>query len=133
MNNKGQFLLYDMLLAMIIILIVLVSTTYLLETTDIANSNTKDYKEPRYMLELLEDEGLLTKLSTALDKNDSRQINQTKEKIENILSSGCKDDYTLSDESTNKSIINNSSNSYKETYSRKKVVDKHEYILMIYR
>ena len=133
MNNKGQFLLYDMLLAMIIILIVLVSTTYLLETTDIANSNTKDYKEPRYMLELLEDEGLLTKLSTALDKNDSLEINQTKEKIEHILSSGCKDDYALSDESTNKSIINHSSNNYKETYSRKKVVDKHEYILMIYR
>ncbi|MBQ6443166.1 MAG: hypothetical protein IJJ11_00635 [Methanosphaera sp.] len=133
MNNKGQFLLYDMLLAMIIILIVLVSTTYLLETTDIANSNTKDYKEPRYMLELLEDEGLLTKLSTALDKNDSLEINQTKEKIEHILSSGCNGDYTLSDESTNKIIINHSSNSYKEIYSRKKVVDKHEYILMIYR
>ena len=133
MNNKGQFLLYDMLLAMIIILIVLVSTTYLLETTDIANSNTKDYKEPRYMLELLEDEGLLTKLSTAIDKNDSLEINQTKEKIEHILSSGCNGDYTLSDESTNKIIINHSSNSYKEIYSRKKVVDKHEYILMIYR
>ena len=133
MNNKGQFLLYDMLLAMIIILIVLVSTTYLLETTDIANSNTKDYKEPRYMLELLEYEVLLTKLSTALDKNDSLEINQTKEKIEHILSSGCNGDYTLSDESTNKIIINHSSNSYKEIYSRKKVVDKHEYILMIYR
>lgn len=132
MNNKGQFLLYDMLLAVIILLLVLVSTTYLLETNNIAKTNTNENKQARYMLELVEDEGLLTKLSLALDRNNSVEINNTIEKIDYILSSGCKDGYTLSDESTNKTLIDHFPNSYKDIRSSKKHVNNHTYVIKEY-
>lgn len=132
MNNNGQLLLYDMLLAFMILLLVLISTTYLLETNDYEKINTQDYMEARYLLELTEDEKLLTKLSTALDKNDGMQIEQTIEKIDHILSGSSKDNYTLCDESINKTLINHSPTNYKNVYSGKKLINNHEYSLKIY-
>lgn len=132
MNNKGQFLLYDMLLAVILILLVLVSTTYILETSNIAKTNTNEHKDTRYILDLIENGGLLTKLSLELDRNDSIHINKTIEKIDYILSSSCKGGYTLSDESTNKTLINHLPNSYKDITSSKKHVNNHTYVIKEY-
>jgi len=132
MNNKGQFLLYDMLLAVIIILLVLVSTTYLLETNSIAKTDTNRHKDSRYLLNLIEDEGLLTKLSLALDRNDSIQINKTIEKIDYILSSSCKGECALSDENTNQILINHAPKNYKDITSSKKHVNNHTYVIKEY-
>ena len=133
MNNNGQFLLYDMLLAFMILLLVLVSMTYLLETNAFGKTNTEDYLEPRYLLDLVEDEGLLSELSNAQDKNDSADVNRTIYKIDRILSASCENGYSLNDESINTTLIDNSPNNYKEAYCRKKVINKHEYTLSTYR
>lgn len=133
MNNNGQFLLYDMLLAFIIILILLVSTTYLVETSDVEKIKSDDYQQPRYLLDLLEDEGLLRELSSSSDRNDDIKSNDTIEKIDYILSTSCRHDYALSDETINKTLINHSSSNYRNVYSSSKMVNKHEYNLKLYR
>lgn len=121
-----------MILAAIIILLALVSTTYILETNSMGNMHSGDYEEGAYLLDLLEDEGLLSQLSTSTDQNDSQEMNKTIEKIEYFLSATCKHEYTLSDESINKTLINHSSSSYDNVYSFKKLVNNHYYMIKEY-
>jgi hypothetical protein len=132
MDNNGQFLLYDMLLAFIILLLVIVSATYLTETNDISKTKTDTHIEGEYLLELLEDEGLLTKLSTSLDRNDSIKTNKTLERIDCILSTNTKYKYSLTDETTNKTLIDHTPHNHKEVCCFRKMLNNHEFALTSY-
>jgi hypothetical protein len=133
MDNNGQFLLYDMLLAFIILLLVIVSATYLTETNDISKTKTDTHIEEEYLLELLEDEGLLTKLSTSLDRNDSIKTNKTLERIDYILSTNTKHKYSLTDETTNKTLIDHTPHNHKEVCCFRKMLNNHEFALTSYQ
>jgi hypothetical protein len=133
MDNNGQFLLYDMLLAFIILLLVIVSATYLTETNDISKTKTDTHIEEEYLLELLEDEGLLTKLSTSLDRNDSIKTNKTLERIDYILSTNTKHKYSLTDETTNKTLIDHTPHNHKEVCCFRKMLNNHEFALISYQ
>ena len=133
MDNNGQFLLYDMLLAFIILLLVIVSATYLTETNDIGKTKTDTHIEGEYLLELLEDEGLLTKLSTSLDRNDSIKTNKTLERIDYILSTNTKYKYSLTDETTNKTLIDHTPHNHKEVCCFRKMLNNHEFALTSYQ
>lgn len=137
MNNKGQLILYDLLLALIIIIIVLVASTHILEENNLEQIELNKYDDASDMLELLENSnnpGLLYSLSTAQNTNDSQKEEEVTMKINEILSNYNKDfEYTLIDETANKTIVDKQKHDYREIYSSSKTVNKHRYLLKIYQ
>lgn len=130
MNNRGQFLVYDILLAAIILLLALAATTYLLENIN-TPINENQYKESTYILNTIEDQHLLKRLSIALDNNNTEEVIILTEKIEYLLNNS-EYNYTLTDESINKTLINHN-HTHKEEYSSRKIVNNHTYTLKIYK
>ena len=137
MNNKGQFLLYDAIFALILVLLVTTTVMYVLENSDGKMEASLDYNRASDMLNTLEynnlkEDALLSSLSYNLDINDTYNINKSLKSIEYILD-GSAENYTFSDVTHNKSIlIDKKAHLYSQAYSSKKRVGNHEYELTYY-
>ncbi len=136
MNEKGNFLIYDAIFAIIIVSIVISFGVIILEdSTNKYNSN--NYKKPEDMLNLLEDthynnDYILNSLSYELDDNitSSNTLNM----IDEIIRSYDNLNYTFCD-ITNKTIIliDKHDLKYKEIFSARKIVNNHVFELKYYK
>lgn len=136
MNEKGQFLLYDMILALIIIFIILVSCTYIIEGQNSVFESENNYKNPNEMLNILdstlyEDKSILYSLSEATDTNNSILKNKSLSVASKIISSNGEYEYTLKDVTTQTTLLGNSTDK-KIIYSSRKIVNNHIYELSYY-
>ncbi|WP_455645736.1 hypothetical protein [Methanosphaera sp.] len=137
MNEKGQLLLYDILLGIIILsLILILSLSTLGENIEVYNTGN-DFEKPLNTLVLLENTPynnnyLLESLTYELDNNLS--YNNSLDKINEIISSNNNYDYTFSDiTSDDLLLIDTREDSYKEVFSGRKIVNKHVFELKYYR
>lgn len=136
MNEKGQFLLYDMILALIIIFIILVSCTYIIEGQNSVFESEDNYKNPNEMLNILdstlyEDKSILYSISEATDTNNSILKNNSLIVASKIISSNGGYEYTLKDVTTQTTLLGNSTDK-KIIYSSRKIVNNHIYELSYY-
>ena len=122
MNSKGQFLLYDILLAVFILFIVLIAVCSVPGQQD---DYGIDYSEPGDTLNLLasmkvHDEVLLFALSE--DDNDAASM------VEGLIDGG----YTLKDLTLHRTLSTRRVSSYHDVISARRVVEGHEYELSFY-
>ena len=119
MNTKGQILLYDVLLAIILVLTVMIAITYILEDNTQTTISIEKYENPQKMLNLVENRHYLTEIT----QNQSQL-----EKIDQILG----ENYTLTDTTTNDVLIDKKPLKYKNIYSGHKLVNGHDFELKYY-
>ena len=122
MNSKGQFLLYDILLAVFILFIVLIAVYSVLGQEE---DYGIDYSEPGDTLNLLasmkvHDEVLLLALSEG--DVDAATI------VSGVIDGG----YTLKDLTLNKTLSTRRVSSYHDVITARRVIDGHEYELSVY-
>lgn len=123
MNSNGQFLLYDIFLAMIIVLVVVVGITFVLSQED---DYGIDYSSSGETLDLLasmkvHDRNLLLALS--LGDDEAGRI------VSEVMGS---DAYTLRDLTLNKTLSLRRASSYDEVIAARRMVESHEYELAFY-
>lgn len=136
MNNKGYILIYDAIIAIILLIIIITATLYMLEEHRIVFEDEDNYKKPEKMLITLSDTeyengSLLSVLSYELDSGVN--VDFTLNRINDMIN--CYDKhYSFSTTINNSTItlINNSSNSYKNIYSASYIQDNHTYTLKYY-
>lgn len=136
MNEKGQFLLYDMILALIIIFIILVSCAYIMEGQYSVFETEDNYKNPNEMLNILDstlcgDKSILYALSEAEDTDNQVLKNKSLSMALEILSSGDGYEYTLKDVTTQTILLGDASDK-KRVYTSRKIVNNHIYELSYY-
>lgn len=123
MNNKGQFLLYDIVLAIFIIFIIIICMTYVIEGEE---DTSKSYTEAQDTLSLLASTKIHNdNLLEALSQNDTA----AREVASEILS---EKKYTLKDLTTNKTLLRVNSSDYHEVITARKIVGNQEYELSFY-
>lgn len=136
MNDFGQLLTYDILIGIIILIIIIVFSISVFEQETIVYNNINDFEKPLDILNLLEDTPynggyLLEELSKEIDNNSVS--NKTLSRIEDIISSNNKYEYTFTDITDDKTmLIDTRKNHRKTVFSSKKIVNKHEYELKYY-
>lgn len=122
MNNKGQLLLCDIILAIFIIFIIVICMTYIIEEED----TPKSYSEAQDTINLLASTRVHdTNLLEALSEDDDT----AKEVALSILS---EKKYTLKDLTLNKTLSQIKSSSYHDVSTARKIVGSKEYELSIY-
>ena len=132
MNEKGQFLLYDGVLAIIILFIIMIVCFNILEKESTVYELDNTYKTPYEVLNLLDtmpynDESILYSLTMIDDINtelESNLLNIT----EHIISDNTRYEYILRDITTDKLLLKTSDNKkiiYTETdrYTSYKNID----------
>lgn len=132
MNEKGQFLLYDLIFAIIILLLVMVMVGYVLSSQTTVYESSNNYKKPLDELNVLdstvfEDNTLLYNLAYSIDTNDTNLKNKTLTLITQLLSS-VGYDYVFNDVTTNQTLLDTSSNN-RIVYSARKIVNSHVFEL----
>jgi len=130
MNERGQLLSYDAILALIILFIIIIMTSYILEE-NVGISYDYNYEKPMNTLEILEetDENLLLTLSYSLKENDTEKINRTLDKIKVILDAECLN-YTFKENTHNQTLLaSNNIENTKQVYSSRKIVDEFDFEL----
>ncbi len=136
MNNQGQ-LIFDILLSVVILTIIIGLCVYILETDNTAyENNENEYNKPVNMLNLLKstnykEDNLLDTLANQMDENQNTTSILTT--IESIISSNTMYDYTFSDLSENRTLINNQDGDYKRVYSARKMIQNHVFELEYYK
>ncbi len=136
MNNQGQ-LIFDILLSVVILTIIIGLCVYILETDNTAyENNENEYNKPVTMLNLLKstnykEDNLLDTLANQMDENQNTTSILTT--IESIISSNTMYDYTFSDLSENRTLINNQDGDYKRVYSARKMIQNHVFELEYYK
>ncbi len=133
MNEKGQLLSYDAILAVIILFSVIIMTSYVLEEK-VDVSYDYNYEKPLNTLEILEeiDENLLLTLTYSLEKNDTEKINKTLEKIKPILETENLE-YKFKENNQNLTLIKSDNiDNTKQIYSSRKIVNGHTFELEYY-
>lgn len=123
MNSKGQFLLYDILLAVFLLFIVMTCVSYVLGQEDDYGS---DYSKPYDALNLLSsmsvhDENLLV----ALSEGDEMAVITASEVLDDTP-------HTLRDLSMNRTLSTLRASSYRDVLSARRIVEGHEYELTFY-
>ncbi|OED29692.1 hypothetical protein [Methanosphaera sp. WGK6] len=137
MNERGQLLIYDILLGMIILSLILFLSLSVLEDNIEVYDTVNDFEEPLNTMILLENTPynnnyLLETLTYELNENVS--CNKTLNKINEIISSNNKYNYTFSDITNNEILLlDTRQGSYKEVFSSRKIVNKHVFELKYYR
>jgi hypothetical protein len=121
MNNNGQFLLYDAFLAFILILLVLIAMLYVFNQEE---DNFPNYTKASDTLDFLSsitvnDMNLLVALSN--NNLEAKRI------VEDTLNG---ENYLLKDLTENKTLSGNRSQS--DAICSRKIVDGHEYELLLY-
>ena len=114
MNEKGQFLLYDGVLAIIILFIIMIVCFNILEKESTVYELDNTYKTPYEVLNLLDtmpynDESILYSLTMIDDINtelESNLLNIT----EHIISDNTRYEYILRDITTDKLLLKTSDN-----------------------
>lgn len=132
MNEKGQFLLYDGVLAIIILFIIMIVCFNILEKESTVCELDNTYKTPYEVLNLLDtmpynDESILYSLTMIDDINtelESNLLNIT----EHIISDNTRYEYILRDITTDKLLLKTSDNK-KIIYSGRKIVNGHVFEL----
>ncbi len=130
MNEKGQLLSYDAILALVILFTVIVMTTYILEE-NVGTAYDYNYAKPMNTLEILEetDENLLLTLSYSLKENNTEKINRTLDKIKVILDAECLN-YTFKENNHNQILLSsNNIDNTKQAYSSRKIVNEYTFEL----
>jgi len=130
MNERGQLLSYDAILALIILFIIIIMTSYILEE-NVGISYDYNYEKPMNTLEILEetDENLLLTLSYSLKENDTEKINRTLDKIKVILDAE-RLNYTFKENTHNQTLLaSNNIENTKQVYSSRKIVDEFDFEL----
>lgn len=122
MNEQGHVILYDALMALILIFIILICTIYVLnQDSDVIMDNNVNDKLDLLASTHIHGEKLLVLFS--YDDSTAKQI------VSEIFSNEC---YSLKDLTTNMSISSNSSKNYKSAVSSRKIVGGHEYELILF-
>jgi len=116
MNTKGQILLYDVLLAIILVVMVMLTITYVLEDNTQTTISIEKYEKPQQMLNLLENRHYLTEIT----QNQSQL-----DKIDQILG----ENYTLTDTTTDDVLIDEKPLKYRNIYGGHKIVNGHDFEL----
>lgn len=123
MNSYGQFLLYDALLAFLILLVVLVGMAFVLSTEDDALPDSNVALDRLILLSSIDVHD--TNLLLSLSANDS----SARSVVCDVLA---EDSFVIRDLTLNKTLINKKSGDYVDVFSARKVIGGHEYELMIY-
>lgn len=132
MNEQGQLLSYDAILALTILFTIIIMTSYILEE-NVGTSYDYNYEKPLNTLEILDetDENLLLTLSYSLEKNDTEKINRTLDKIKVILDAEYLN-YTFKENNHNQTLLESNNINTKQVYSSRKIVNEHIFELDYY-
>ncbi len=123
MNNKGQFLLYDALLAFLIVFVVLTTVILVLNQQEDTAYESNIASDKLSLLSSIRIHD--TNLLIASTNNDST----ARDIVCNILSD---ESFVLSDLTSDKVLINKKIGNYKNVVSYKKIVGGHEFELKIF-
>lgn len=123
MNEKGQFLLYDALLSLLLVFLVIIAMFYILNQEEDFQLDNNEVSDRLNLISSysLNDKNVLLKI----EENDST----SKEMVEEILSDK---DYVLYDLTLNQTVLSKHSNNYNNSISAKKVIGEHEFRLTFY-
>ena len=123
MNSNGQFLLFDALLAFLILFVVLAGVVFVLGQED---DTLPDSNAALDRLSMLSSISLHdTNLLTALDNNDSA----ARDVVYDVMAD---DSFVIRDLTLDKVLVYKRSGGYVDVFSARKVVGGHEYELMLY-
>ena len=120
MNNKGQFLLYDALLALIIV-------TMLMTTIILITGYTPEYTDYKSTTQALNTLSATNYSQENILKSWSNGNNETINTINQVL----QDEYQLKDLSNNKTLTKKKSNKNNSITSQK-IIEGHKYELTYY-
>lgn len=123
MNSNGQFLLYDALLAFLILFVVLACVVFVVGEEDDTSLDSNPALDRLALLASvrLHDMNLLV----ACSKGDSTAC----EFVCDVL---MEDSFVLKDLTLNKILVNKRGGDYVDAFSARKVVEGHEYELTLY-
>ncbi len=140
MNNKGQYLLYDAIFALLLLFMIITTVMFVIENNNIEIENPNQYKIASNTLDVLENTPgnnnryLLSEIAYELDHDNID--NNSLSKVNSILDlNDNMDAYTFSDMTTSEIILLDTRNqtSYKQEYSAFKTVDNHIFQLKYYK
>lgn len=122
MNNHGQFLIYDALLALLILLIFCIGVVYVVNQDLVVG----DVSSSDNLLDLLSGTDVYGKsLLLSLSDGDEGSVG-----LANDILMGY--DFSLRDLTLNRTLLENVSGNYRTCISSKKVVNGHFYELRVY-
>jgi len=123
MNENGQILLFDAIMALIILFIVLAAIVYVTGQED---DYVSDYDSAQEALDLLASTRIANEsLLQALSDGDLTAKNVTRKVLSEY-------NYCLEDKTTGETLVNQTADSYHRVISSVRVVDNHEYRLYLY-
>ena len=123
MNENGQILLFDAIMALIILFIVWVAIVYVTGQED---DYVSDYDSAQEALDLLASTRIGNEsLLQALSDGDLTAKNVTRKVLSEY-------NYCLEDKTTGETLVNQTADSYYRVISSVRVVDNHEYRLYLY-
>lgn len=123
MNENGQILLFDVIMALIILFIVLAAIVYVTSQED---DYVSDYDSAQEALDLLVSTKIGNEsLLSALSDGDATAKNVTRTVLSDYK-------YYLKDNTIGETLVNETAGSYHRVISSVRVVDNHEYQLYLY-
>ena len=122
MNSGGQFLLYDAILAFLILFVVLLGVVFVLEGEDDSSMESNPALERLLLLSSIDfhGENLLSALG---DDSAARDV------VRDVLS---EESFVLRDLTSGNVLVNGKSGGYVNASSARKIVGGHEYELTLY-
>ncbi len=123
MDSYGQFLLYDALLAFIILFIVLAGVVFVLEGEDDSSIESNPALDGLTLLSSISIHDTNLLLACSNDDLTARDV------VCDVLE---EDSFVLRDLTLNRVLVNKKSGDYAEVFSARKVVENHEYELTLY-
>ena len=122
MNSGGQFLLYDAILAFLILFVVLLGVVFVLEGEDDSSMESNPALDRLLLLSSIDfhGENLLSALG---DDSAARDV------VRDVLSG---ESFVLRDLTSGNVLVNGKSEGYVNAFSARKIVGGHEYELTLY-
>lgn len=122
MNSGGQFLLYDAILAFLILFVVLLGVVFVLEGEDDSSMESNPALDRLLLLSSIDfhGENLLSALG---DDSAARDV------VRDVLS---EESFVLRDLTSGNVLVNGKSEGYVNAFSARKIVGGHEYELTLY-
>ena len=122
MNSGGQFLLYDAILAFLILFVVLLGVVFVLEGEDDSSVESNPALDRLLLLSSIDfhGENLLSALG---DDSAARDV------VRDVLSG---ESFVLRDLTSGNVLVNGKSEGYVNAFSARKIVGGHEYELTLY-
>ena len=122
MNSGGQFLLYDAILAFLILFVVLLGVVFVLEGEDDSSVESNPALDRLLLLSSIDfhGENLLSALG---DDSAARDV------VRDVLS---EESFVLRDLTSGNVLVNGKSEGYVNAFSARKIVGGHEYELTLY-